>query len=154
MSINPFSVRYRLLFVVATCLFSVASIRAQTFTGQNKLPEVPTGLEAVVYPVTTIPGTLNVMFNNRTPGGVHVVIRNEIGRKIYDEYETTRQYRRRFDLSSMPAGNYIVELSKRNGHFVQTFTIEPPTISYITMGNRPVEKKTELPVDKKLIVSY
>ncbi len=84
---------------------------------------------------------------------VRVVIRDEKGKPVYDEYEAVTQYRRYFDFSPMPAGTYTVELSKQKDTFSQTFTIEPPTTSRITMASPPVRKTPELPVDTKLIVS-
>ena len=153
MKTNHKFAHFSILMAVTVCLLSAPSSHAQTFTGQEKLTTTPVSFEAVVYPVVNRQATIRVNFNNPTAGGVRVVIRDEKGREIYSEFETLSRYSRRFDLSPMPAGKYTVVLSKANDRYSQTFTIEPPTTSYITMENQPVMKKIEPPVDKKLIVS-
>ncbi|GAB4023032.1 DUF3244 domain-containing protein [Spirosoma koreense] len=154
MKTNCFSAQYRTLLVGITMLVSASSLHAQTFTGQDKLTTTPSGLEAVVYPVVNKPSTIRLNFDNPLPGGVRVVIRNEKGAIVYDEFETVANYRRNFDLIGMPAGTYTLELNKSNAHFSQAFTIEPPTLGRIAMGNRPERKAPKEPVDNKLIVSY
>ena len=65
------------------------------------------------------------------------------------------QYRRDFDLSTLPEGNYVVELSKRKEHYTQTFAINPPVQmpGKIAMTG-PIHQKTlDKPIFKKLIVS-
>lgn len=153
MKTNHKFAHFGILMTVTACLLAAPSSHAQTFAGQEKLTTTPASFEAIIYPVSTRPATIRVNFNNPTAGGIRVVIRDEKGREIYSEFETVAQYRQRFDLSPMPAGKYTIELKKRDDHFAQTFTIEKPTTSYITMGNQPVMKKIEPPVDKKLIVS-
>ena len=154
MKTNHFFAHYRTLLVVTACLFAASSTQAQTFMGQNQLTATPSGLEATMYPVAGRPATIRLNYNNPTAGGVWVIIRDEKGQKVYSEYEKVTQYRRRFDLSAMPAGTYTVQLKKQNDLIAQSFTIDPPTVGHITMGSQPVRKTPELPVDKKLIVSY
>ena len=153
MKINHTFGHYKMLFVATACLLSASSIHAQTFTGQAKLSTSPTSFEAVVYPVTSNPTAIRINFNNRTSGSVRVVIRDENGKPVYQEYESIALYRRRFDFASMPPGSYTVELSKQNELFTQSFAIEPPLSSHITMTDQPVRKTLETPADKKLIVS-
>ncbi|SFC68614.1 hypothetical protein [Spirosoma endophyticum] len=153
MKINHSFDHYKTLFVATVCLLSASSIQAQTFTGQADLSASPTSFEAVVYPVASSPTTIRINFNNRTNGAVRVVIRGENGKPVYEEFESIALYRRRFDFASMPAGTYTIELSKKNDLFTQTFSIEPPTTSHITMTSQPVRKTPETTVEKKLIVS-
>lgn len=153
MKANRFSLQYGALGALMACLLSAPSTQAQTFTGQTKLTATPASFEACVYPVTTQPSKIKVNFNNRTAGGVHVVIRDEKGKRVYDEFETVVYYRRCFDLSPMAAGTYTLELSKQNDKFVQQFTIEPPAMSHITMSGPPARTTPELPVNTKMIVS-
>ncbi|UFH53638.1 hypothetical protein [Spirosoma sp. KNUC1025] len=155
MELNHIFARCKLVqTVIAASLLATVSAHAQTFMGQPKLDYVPAGLEAVIFPVTTIPGRINVIFNNPTHGPVQVVIRNEAGEKVYNQYEYVARYRRYFNLLDMPPGKYTVELSKNDVRLVQSFSIEPPTQGQITMGNLPEQKTREKPAEKKLIVSY
>ena len=153
MKANRFSLTHFALSALTISLLSVQPTQAQTFTGQEKLQAAPASFEAMIYPVSTQPSKIKINFNNLTAGDVRVVIRDEKGHSIYDEYEAVAQYRRYFDFSPMEAGTYTVELSKRNDKFTQTFTIEPPTTSRITMVSPPARKTPELPVNKNLIVS-
>lgn len=154
MKTNRLFTHYSTLIAVAACLLSASAIHAQTFTGMEKLAASPAGLQANAYPVIDAPATIRLNFDNLTPGGVWVIIRDEKGNKVYSEFETIAKYRRRLNLASMPAGNYTVELVKRNEQFAQTFTIEPPIERHITMVTQPVKKTLEAPADKKLIVRH
>lgn len=154
MKTNRLFTQYGKLIAVTACLLSAPSVHAQTFTGMEKLAASPVGLQANAYPVIDAPATIRLNFDNLTPGGVWVIIRDEKGKKVYSEFETIAKYRRRLNLVGMPAGNYTIELVKRNEQFAQTFTIEPSTESHITMGSQPVKKTLEVPVDKKLIVRH
>lgn len=153
MNINRFFVNCGTSAVLITCLLSASALRAQTFAGQAELTELPAQLEATVYPLAELPSTIKVIFNNMAGGQVRVMIRDEKGKVFYSELESIARYRRRFDLSSLPEGHYMVELSKQNEHYAQAFVIEMPTTSHITMGTRPARKLPEPPVNKKLIVS-
>ena len=153
MKINHIFDHYKTLIVATACLLSASSIHAQTFTGQAKLSASPVSFEAVAYPIISSPTAIRINFNNRTEGAVRVVIRDEKGKPVYEEFESIALYRRRFDFAAMPAGTYTIELSKKNDLFTQTFSIEPPTTSHITMSSQPVRKTPETALEKKLIVS-
>ncbi|MBD2755943.1 DUF3244 domain-containing protein [Spirosoma validum] len=154
MKTNRFFAYYSTLAVVATCLLSAPSTHAQTFTGREKLTVEPISFQAIAYPVTNTQAAIRVNFDNRTAGGVSVAILDEKGHRLYNRFETTVAYRCRLDLSSLPAGKYTLELSKKGEYFTRSFTIEPPTMGYITMGDQPVQRAPEQVVDKKLVVSY
>lgn len=153
MKINHIFGHYKTLVVATACLLSASAIQAQTFAGQEKLSVSPAGFEASVYPILNSPATIKVSFNNLTAGGVKVIIRDEKGHPVYEEFETVAHYRRRFDLSPMPAGTYTLELRKKNDLLTQTFSIEPPASTRIAMTSQPIRKAPETPVEKKLIVS-
>ena len=153
MIINRFILSCSTFVGLSALLLSASALHAQTFVGREKLTESPTQLEATVYPVSNAPSTINVIFNNLTGGQVRVVIRNGKGEAVYSAFESVARYRRYLNLSNLSAGQYTVELSKRDEHYTQAFTIEPPAVSYITMGSHPAQKTPVLPVDKKLIVS-
>ncbi|WP_018621043.1 DUF3244 domain-containing protein [Spirosoma luteum] len=129
------------LAALTTCLLlgSSPTSTAQTYSGQLKLTEAPTQLEAVVYPLSSRPATIRVNFNNPTGGAVQLTIRDEQGKVWYEESESIALYRRNFDLSGMPIGKYTVELGKKNEHLVRTFAINPPAMSWITI-NTPSEQ--------------
>ena len=147
--------QYSTMSLLTAFLLSAASSQAQTFTGQPTLSASAANLEATVYPITTRPSAIKVIFNNLTPGGVRVIIRDQTGKSVYDDFETIPRYRRVFDLSTMPAGNYTVELRKKNELFAQAFTIASPAptpvTSYISMTTQPVHKTPETLADKKFI---
>ena len=149
MNINRFS---RSTFaVLSTFLLSAATLQAQTFNGQPTITETPSTFEAVVYPLTNVPTTLKVIFNNPTGSTVRVQVHNKEGQIFYESYETERQYRRRFDLSLLPQGQYMVEISKKKENYVQAFAINPPAQvqTQIALMN-PAHQKN---IDRKLIVS-
>lgn len=153
MNINRLLSNPSTLAVLITCLLSASALCAQTYVGHEKLTGLPTQLEATVYPILGGPSTIKVIFNNLTGGQVRVVIRNEKGQAVYSEFESIARYRRCFNLSYLPQGQYTVELSKKNEQYTRAFTIEPPATSYITMGSQPGQKTPKSPVDTKLIVS-
>lgn len=153
MKANRFSINHSTLAVLTTLLLSAASLQAQTFTGQANLAASPTQLEAAIYPLANQPSIVKVIFNNFTGGSVRIVVRDEKGKVYYDEYEATAKYRRRFDLSALPQGNYKIELSKRNEYFAQAFAIEPPVQSHIALLNPPVKTAPDKVTEPKLIVS-
>ena len=154
MKTNHVATRYSTLIAVMAFLLSTSSLRAQTYMGKEKLSGSPMSFEAIAYPITNGPAAIRVNFNNQTAGSVRVTIRDEKGNRVYEQFEKTAAYRSRLDLSLLPAGNYTLDLSKEDDHFIRTFTIEPPTAGHITMGTQPVQKPYESPVDKKLIVSH
>jgi hypothetical protein len=153
MKANRFSINRSALAVLTTFLLSTASLYAQTFAGQAKLADTPAKLEAAIYPLAQQPSTIKVIFNNLTGGSVRIVVRDEKGKVFYDEYEATARYRRRFDLSALPQGNYKVELSKRDEYFAQSFVVEPPVQSHIALVNPPVKTAPDKVTEPKLIVS-
>ncbi|MDB5240499.1 MAG: hypothetical protein JWP57_1124 [Spirosoma sp.] len=157
MNANLFLRQFSTLSLLIAIVLSAASVQAQTFTGQPDLSASPTNIEAVVYPLTNRQSAIKVIFNNLTAGGVRVIIRDQTGQIVYNQYEIEPHYRRTFDLSTMPAGNYKVELRKKNELFSQAFSIDTPdpkpVTSYISMKTQPVHKTPETSADKKLIVS-
>jgi hypothetical protein len=114
-------------------LASSPTSTAQTYNGQLKLADAPTQLETNVYPLSNRTATIKVIFNNPTGGAVRVIIRDEQGKVHYDAYESVALYRRNFDLSGLPVGNYTVELNKRNEKVARTFAINAPATNWITM---------------------
>lgn len=140
--------------VLLMLLLSTRSMQAQTFNARQGLTDTPMQLEANIYPLSNQPNSIRVNFNNRTSGGVRVMIRNEKGEIYYNEMEITALYRRSFDLSSMPMGTYTVELIKAKEHIARTFVIEPPVTSHITMLNQPDQQAPNLAAEKKVIVNY
>ncbi|GAB4024884.1 hypothetical protein [Spirosoma gilvum] len=138
------------LAVLSVCLFSALSLQAQTFDGGAKLVNSP-HLEAAIYPVSSYPSAIKVVYNNRTGGSVRVVIKNDKGRIFYDEFEKTPLYRRRFDLSELPQGNYIVELSKQEEHFAQSLSIESPFRTNIAMMDVPIQNIVDRSTETKMV---
>ena len=135
MKTNSSFLAYGALAALTTCLLLASSptATAQTYNGQLKLVDAPTQLEANVYPLSNRTATIKVIFNNPTGGAVRVIIRDGQGKVHYDAYESTALYRRNFDLSGLPFGNYTVELSKRNEKVARTFAINAPATNWITM---------------------
>lgn len=140
--------------VLTTFLLSAATLKAQTFNGKPTLAESPSTFEAVVFPLSNAPTTLRVIFNNFTGGAVRVVVRNREGAVFYENYETVQKYRRRFDLSQLPQGTYMVELSKQKESFLQAFAINPPVEpqSQIALLAPSPQKTPAQPAEKKLAV--
>jgi|GEM_PF-2556647 len=147
MKTNVSFLPYSALAALTACLLLVSSpiTMAQTYDGQLKLADAPAQLEASVYPLSNRAATIKVIFNNQTGGSVRVVIRDGQGKVHYDEYESIALYRRNFDLSQLPVGNYTVELSKRNEHVARTFTINPPATNWITMDMPSKQDTPDLP---------
>ena len=145
-------VRAAFILVLSTGLIS-PTVQGQTFTGQAKLTEFPpTGFQALVYAVADQSGRIRVNFNNESPGSVRIQVRDQQGNIVCDKFESSVHYRGYFDLSSMPAGVYMVRLSKDATVYTQRFCIEPPTAGRIALLNDG--PATELPKSEKLIVSY
>ncbi len=135
MKTNSSFLPYSALAALTACLLLTSSpaTMAQTYKSQLKLVDAPAQLEAAVYSLSSRPATIRVNFNNRTGGSVRLTIRDEQGKVWYEGAESIALYRRNFDLSGMPVGNYTVELSKQNEHLTQTFAINAPATNWITM---------------------
>ncbi len=127
---------------------------AQTYKARLALTDAPAQLEASVFPLTSRPGVIKVMFNNLSRSDVRVMIRDEKGEVRYDAYESIAKYRRSFDLSELPAGSYTIELIKKREHVVRTFAINapPPATKWITMSIQGSQDLPDLlkPTGKRL----
>ena len=156
MKINRFSRHHsvRVAFVLVLSIGPISpAARAQTFTGQPKLTELPgAGFQGLVYPVTTRPGEIRININNQSRGAVRVQFSDQRGQLVYDKFESIARYRQYFDLSLMPAGVYTIILSKDGATHTQTFRIEPPTAGRLVLINE--ELSLESSKSEKLIVFH
>lgn len=154
MNVNRLFSSYGTLAVLTTCLLSAPVTQAQTYVGRQTLTESPSHLEANVYPLSNQPSTIKVIFNNLTGGEVRIVIRSAKGTVVYDAFESTARYRRNFNLSELPEGQYTVELNKQKEQYSQAFSIgTPATVSHIALLNPPVQNSPDKPAVGRLIVS-
>ena len=122
------------------------------FSGAKYLTENPKTFDALIFPVETRPQTIRVNIENRTGEQVRVVIQDERGKIVYDAYKSEATSRTYYDLSSLPVGNYVVDLSTSRERISKPFTIEPTQKGYITMGNRPMPVIGEFSTRSQLVV--
>lgn len=133
MKFNRFYPANAILSLLTLSLMATASIQAQTVQAQPGQDASALPFEVGIYPMNNYSPAIKVNFNNLSGGAVRLIIRGQNGKIYYDEYESTARYRRRFDFSSMPAGEYTVELSKRNKQFTQTFVVDAPAERHIAL---------------------
>ena len=145
MKFGRFYPKHATLSLLIFGFVATASVQAQTVQSQSGQNESNELFSAVMYPMNDSSPGIKVNFNNLSKGSVRVVLRNQQGKALYDEYEPTARYRRRFDLSAAPAGEYTIELSKRDKQYTQTFVIDAPV-------GRRIALKTEPNTDKNLAV--
>ena len=124
MKLNRFYLTHATLGLLMLGFVATTSIQAQTIQGQLGQNASPSPFEAVMYPMNGSSPAIKVNFENLSGGSVRVVIRDTRGVVFYDEYEPTAHYRRSFNFSSMPAGEYTIQLSKRNKQYMRTFVVE------------------------------
>ena len=127
---------------------------AQTVAGDSTMTASPKEFKAIIFSLPSNPSVIKVNFDNPTSGSVRVVIRHENGNTVYNEFEQRAAYRGRFDVSGLPAGNYTVELRKKNEQYVQTFTIERPSRDRISMGSLHYRESPDRPGRTKLIATH
>ncbi|WP_020606546.1 hypothetical protein [Spirosoma spitsbergense] len=137
---------------LAACLFLVSPTQAQTFNRARQLTEVPKIFEALIYPVANRPQTIRINFDNPIGKAVRVMIRNESGNLVYDEYKNVVASREYYDLSPLPVGNYTVDLTTTGSHVVKPFTIEASQAGAISMDNQTERVISEVPTRKQLVV--
>lgn len=152
MKINRISLITSTGIVLTALLLGAASANAQTLRGPAKLSDTPKTFDALIFPVETRPQTIRINLQN--PGGkqVRVIIQHENGKIVYDEYKNEATSRIYYDLSSLPVGNYVVDLSTGRERISKPFVIEPTQRGYITMGNRPMPIIGEFPTRSRLVV--
>ena len=137
--------------LLTALLLTTATVQAQTFRRSNRLTEYPKTFDALIFPVETRPQTIRINFDNPGRKLVRVVIQHESGKIVYDEYKDVVASREYYDLSSLPAGNYVVDLSTGRERISKPFTIEPTQAGYITMGSRPMPIIGEFPTRRQLV---
>lgn len=134
MKSSRFYPKHAILSLLTLGLMATTSVQAQSDQKASASP-----FEAVMYPSNRSSPAINVNFDNLSGGSVRIVIRDQNGKVHYDEHESTSHYRRRFNLASMPSGEYTVELSKRNKHQTQTFVIDAPVERHIALKSDPTQ---------------
>jgi len=56
-------------------------------------------------------GSLKVAYQNGSSDGVNIVLRDEKGNVVYDELSANEQYSRKFNLSKLSKGTYIISVT-------------------------------------------
>ena len=139
MKVNRFYPKHATLGLLMFGFVATTSIQAQAVQAQPGQDAPTAQFEAVMYPTNSSSPAIKVNFNNLSGGPVRIVIQDQKGKVYYDEYERTTRYRRRFDFSSMPAGEYTVHLSKRNKQYTQTFVIDAPVERHIALKSESAQ---------------
>lgn len=153
MNANRFFPHQLSLAALTLCLLSAPSLRAQTPSGPTFSTQSSPNLEVSVFPLGNRTSAIRVIYNNHTGRIVEVFIKDQKGKIWYQESDYFQFYRRNFDLSLLPEGQYTVDLVTKNEHVARSFTIDSPASvkSRIAMNNLPGLPET--PVATKLIVS-
>lgn len=125
--------------LIVVLLFWASSIHAQTFKGAKQLTETPKYFGVLIYPVASRPQTIRINFDNPAGAMVRIVIKHQSGTIVYDEYKNVVASREYFDLSALPAGEYIVDLSTQYDHITKLFTINSAQAGYITMETPTIQ---------------
>lgn len=112
------------------------SLYAQTFAGRDYLAPSPVSVQAFIYP-DAHKTALKIRLENRTSDAVRVRIVNADQKTVYDDYVVTPTYYGRLNLSALPYGTYMIELSNHTARLNRTFRIESSTVGRIAMVTNP-----------------
>ena len=69
-------------------------------------------------------GSLKIAYQNGDTDGVNIVLRDEKGNIVYDEYSTNEQYSRKFNLSKLSKGTYIVSVTSGKKTVEQEYKLQ------------------------------
>jgi flagellar hook assembly protein FlgD len=69
-------------------------------------------------------GALKVAYQNADSDGVNIVLRDEKGNVVYDEYSANEQYSRKFNLSKLSRGTYTMSVSSGAKTIEQTYKVQ------------------------------
>ncbi|GAB3048497.1 hypothetical protein [Spirosoma pulveris] len=139
MQTNRLFLRYLMgavfILVLHIGLFSPV-VQAQTFAGQSVLTEPPASLRAIITPVANSL-VVRIRFENQGRGSVQLQIRDRKGTILLDELQPKRFYAGQFDLASLPAGLYTIELRTLDARHTDTIRIEPPLSGRVIAVSEP-----------------
>ncbi|MBD2704600.1 hypothetical protein IC229_28435 [Spirosoma sp. BT702] len=119
---------------------STVSLKAQSFTGQNTLLEIPNRLRPII---TSVPNSsiIQIRYENKSRGSVRMQLRDKQGKILFDESEPKRKFAGQFDLASLPSGLYTIELSTQEARYRETIRIEASELSRVITFPQPSEDK-------------
>lgn len=120
----------RTTLLLISFVLPISGLYAQTFLGKSSLTEHPSSLQVQIVPVSNATA-VRIYFENQGHGTVHLQIRNSNEKVFYDELEAKRLYKGRFDLASLPAGLYTIELRTLDARHTEMIRIEEPTAGRI-----------------------
>jgi len=69
-------------------------------------------------------GSLKVIYQNGNSDGVNIVLRDEKGNVVYDELSANEQYSRKFNLSKLSRGTYIMSVTSGKKTVEQVYKIQ------------------------------
>ncbi len=69
-------------------------------------------------------GSLKIAYQNGSPEGVNIVLRDEKGNIVYDELSAKEQYSRKFNLSKLSKGTYIMSVTSGKKTVEQVYNIQ------------------------------
>jgi hypothetical protein len=119
-----------IILLLISFVLPVPTLYAQTFLGKSSFTEPPSSLQVQIVPVSNATA-VRIHFENQGRGTVHLQIRNSNGKVFYDELEAKRLYTGRFDLASLPAGLYTIELRTLDARHTEMIRVEEPTVGRV-----------------------
>lgn len=69
-------------------------------------------------------GSLKLAYQNADTDGVNIVLRDEKGNVVYDEYSANEQYSRKFNLSKLNRGTYTMSVTSGKKTVEQTYSVQ------------------------------
>lgn len=143
---NTFRMIRRLALAALALTSSVVSLsaaQAQTVADETS----PAGLRTRISPVASAT-KLKVCYENDGYGPVRILIRNERGTLVYDEYEISRKYAALYDLTALPSGLYSIELRTRTVRQTKQLRIAAPVRNRIVLFDTEETKPAVQPPDQ------
>ena len=95
-------------------------------------------LRTSLTPSVDYPGHIRLGYEHRGRQSVQIQIRDQTGALLYDEWHHQRDYVGLYDVTSLPPGQYRVDLNTPDAHYANTFVIGPrPVVPINITGNKP-----------------
>lgn len=90
------------------------------------------------------PGHIRVGYEHQGRQSVQIQIRDQAGALLYDEWHHQRNYVGLYDVTSLPPGQYRVDLNTSDAHSANTFVVSPRQMVPINIDSHRPEQKTPL----------
>ena len=117
--------------------------QAQAAGAQPQKSPAPASLRVNIRPLSNAP-LLRVCYESDQYGSVRFQIRNERGSVLYDDVLRASRFVGTFDLASLPAGRYTIELQTPTDHHQETIQMNKPVPATVVLVAKEQENSVAI----------